>query len=482
MSHIRKLIKAPYFAVAVIALVYTAATIFVSVHLLHDSYQTGGFDLGIFAQSIKNTLAGNFLYNTPEGLSHLAYHFSPVLLLLTPAYWLFPHVQTLLVCQALLFGLSGFLIYKLCRVNKLSHRTSLFIEFLFFINPLLWGTAMFDFHEMAFAVPALLMLLLGIQTKKRWLIILGLVIALTTKEDVIIIVGIFGAWMAAYQFWKERKFPRLYVIIVVAAVVAYGTAIGVSALASEGQFPRILTYGTVRYEYMQLPTGEAFTGALATLFSAGSLSLFFVYFTSLGYLPLLSLRWSFPALVVFLENALSTCPAQHALHQSHAAAIPFLFMGLIAVLAWIKDHPKVQGVTKKYKYLVYLMIFMVTLTSLQYVYSTRLSLAKLPGPQEVATNQVLSLIPDGATVTTMNNVFPHICDRTIAYLPWFHDKYTPIDKGDWGFPEKDTEYVVVDRVHDGAQGTMEYIVKKQPDKYELVIEIDCVKLYRLRQP
>ena len=288
--------------------------------------------------------------------------------------------------------------------------------------------------------------------------------------------------MILYLLWRERRLSRLYLTIFIAALAAYGIAIGVSAIASEGQFPRILTYSTVRYEYMQLPAGEAFQGALATLFSAGSLSLLFVYLTPLGYFPLFQLRWTFPALVVFLENALSTCPAQHALHQSHAAAIPFLFMGLIAALVWIKDQPTIQKVVVKSKYLVYLLIFAVLITSIQYISTTRVKYTELPGHEEAATNQVLAMIPDGATVTTMNSIFPHICDRATAYLPWFHDPYTPIEQGDWGFPEKDTEYVVVDRGHDGAQGTMEFMVKKQPDKYELVIELDGVHLYRLRQP
>ena len=236
---------------------------------------------------------------------------------------------------------------------------------------------------------------------------------------------------------------------------------------------------------MQLPAGEAFQGALATLFSTGSLNLFYVYLTPLFYLPLFPLRWTFPAFVVFLENALTTCPAQHALNQSHAAAIPFLFMGLIAGLVWLRDQPKIQSVINKSgrRLITYAFIFLMVFTSLQYIYSdTRVRYAELPGPAEAATNRVLAMIPDGATVTTMNRVFPHICDRTEAYLPWFYDLNAPTGNGDWGFPTKDTEYVVVDRVHEDSQGTVEYIIKKQPEKYELVIEIDKVKLYRLKQP
>jgi uncharacterized membrane protein len=480
---IKNIIFSHTFQVVVLALIYVAVTIYVSIHLLHDSYQSSAFDLGIFAQTLKYSLQGDLLYATPLGLSQLALHFSPVLLLLIPVYWLFPHVQTLLVCQALLLGLSGILVYRLCRVNKLSHRIGLFVEFLFFINPLLWGVAMFDFHEVAFAIPAILALLLGIQTGKRWLIITGLIIALTTKEDVIMLIGLFAVGRMLYLLWRERKLSYLYLTVFIAALAAYGIAIGVSIIASEGQFPRILTYGTIRYEYIKLPPAEAFRGAMTALFGAGSLSLLYSYLASLGYLPLFSLTWSFPALILLLANALSTCPGQHTLNQSSATALPFLFMGLIAAIVWLKDKLVIQKIVIKPKYIIYLIIFAVIFTSIQFIFSnTRVEYAKLPRSAEAVTNQVLAMIPDGVTVTTTNNVFPHICDRTIAYLPWWDDKYAPIEHGNWGFPEKDTEYVIIDRVHDGGFGTLEFILKKQPEKYELIAKIDGVQLYRLKQP
>jgi hypothetical protein len=136
--------------------------------------------------------------------------------------------------------------------------------------------------------------------------------------------------------------------------------------------------------------------------------------------------------VVLLENTLTTSPAQRAPRISHAAAIPFLFMGLMAALVWLKDKPIIQTVITKYRYLVYLLVIVVVLGAILYISRTGLQNAKLPGQAEAVTNQVLALIPDGASVTVTNNIFPHVCDRTEAYLPWFHDKYTPIENGDWG--------------------------------------------------
>lgn len=472
--------------VIALAIAYIAITIFITVHLLHDSYQTSALDLGMFTQDLKFTLNGQILYNTVGNLSHLAYHFSPVLLLMVPIYWLFPHAQTLLVIQAVLLGASGCLIYWLARVYKLNHHTSLFIELLFFLNPLLWGTALFDFHEVVFAIPAMLALFIGIQTKRNWLIVIGLLVALTSKEDVILTIAIWAIGMIIYYFWKERKIIKIYMIIFLAAIFAYGIAIGTSALTSNGEFPRILTYSTVRFQYLKLPLGDAIRGVVQTFFSSGSLYLFLAYLAPLGYLPLASIQWCFPGLVVLLENVLSTCPNQHnQLLQSQAPAIPFLFISFITSIAWIKDNERFKAILAKIKWRfpIYFGIVMVSV-SLCYLTSTRLSLARLPDAHDYAIDQVLKLIPNDVTVTVNNTLFPHICNRTITYLANWEDPYSPIENGAWGFPEKDTQYIVIDSVYlqlyAGGPGYWENMFTTElNDKYHLVASIDGCNLYQL---
>lgn len=160
----RKCTKSPAFWAVLIALIFAAVIFFITIYLLYDSFHTGGFDLGVFTQDLKSTLQGQILYSS-AGQYQLAHHFSPVLLLLVPFYWFFPHPQMLLVVQGLLLAFSGFLIYRVALEYKFSPRAGLILEGLFFINPLVWGVALYDFHEVAFAIPALLVMFLGM--KKR---------------------------------------------------------------------------------------------------------------------------------------------------------------------------------------------------------------------------------------------------------------------------------------------------------------------------
>ena len=200
-----KLIRKPTFQAVTMAAVFVTILLFVSIHLIYDSYRATALDLGLFAQSLKYTLLGNPLYNTIEGLPHLAHHFSPILFLLVPIYWIAPYTETLLVVQGAALGLSGYLVYVLARHYKLSHRTSLFVEGLFFINPLVWGVALFDFHPVALAIPTLLIMFIGL-IQKRWVLFtVGLVLSLMTKEDVVIALGVFGLVMFIAHYLKNRK-------------------------------------------------------------------------------------------------------------------------------------------------------------------------------------------------------------------------------------------------------------------------------------
>jgi len=488
LPYLGKVIRKPTFQAVTLATVYVAVSLFVSIHLLHDSYRSTALDLGLFAQSLKYTLEGDLLYHTVGGLSHLAYHFSPILLLLVPIYWIAPYCQTLLVVQGAALGLSGYLVYLLARNCKLSHRTSLFIEGLFFINPLVWGVALFDFHPVALAVPTLLVMFIGLIQKKWTLFTIGLVLSLITKEDVIIALGVFGLAMFIANYLKNRKVDNVSLRIFYSALFAYGIAILVSTAASKGGYPPILTYAIARYEYLGQPIVSVIPNAIYTFFSAESLFLAFAYLAPLAFLPLFSLRWAAPGLFVLIANMLSTYPAQHyELRQYPAAAIAFLFMAVISTLAHLREKGELQLLIMKARkhQLTYLVIAMVIAALLVNFYPTsRTRIATLPGPHEEAINRVIALIPDGATVTANNSIFPHLCSRTDAYLPRFIDPYTPIsDNAQWGFPDRETEYVVIDRVykqHYIGGDWEDVIIDELEEKYQLVVEIDGAKLYRLR--
>src|SRR5216683_1930313 len=101
----RRFIRLEPYLVAGVASTYFVLYSVLSV-LRHVTYHSFGPDLGIFDQVFWNTVHGRFLESTmslaqAQPHSYLADHFSPVYLLLMPAYALIPRPETLLVIQTL---------------------------------------------------------------------------------------------------------------------------------------------------------------------------------------------------------------------------------------------------------------------------------------------------------------------------------------------------------------------------------------------
>lgn len=488
LQRLQRLIHSPTFQAIALAIVYILIASSISLSKYYAYHYSAAFDLGIYAQSLQSTLHGDILYASPEGMNHLGYHFSPILFLLVPIFWLAPYVETLLIVQSIALGASGYLVYKLARIQKLSHRTALFVEVLFLISPLLWGVNFYDFHPVALAVPTLLIMLIGL-IQKRWkLFAIGLVLSLMIKEDVLMVLAVFGLVMMIACYVRDRKVDKVYLIVFLSAVATYGIAVVVARAVSGMDVPPMLMYASTRYTYINEPIGQAIVGAFGAFFSLPSLFLFIAYFLPLAFLPLLSPLWAAPALFLLAISMFSTRLGQHCLVQYPAAAIPFLFAAAISTLVQMKDKGNVQRffVGNLQKVSLITIIILIAIAIIDFCpYGTfgYRGIPRLPRPHVAAINKVISLIPDGATVTAPNHIFPHLCTRTTVYMPqgglepnW--------STGVFGLLDVDTKYVVVD-----YQQPWDYkAVQREKgfdwegyltDKYQLIAEIDDVCLYKL---
>jgi uncharacterized membrane protein len=481
LQRLRRLIHNPTFQAVALAVAYIFFASSISL-LHHYSYETYALDLGAFAQSLQSTLHGDILYNTPCGMSQLGYHFSPILFLLAPIFWLFPYCETLLIVQSIALGASGYLVYKLARIQQLSHRTALFVEVLFLLSPLVWGVNFFDFHAVAFAVPMLLIMLIGL-VQKRWkLFALGLVLSLMTREDVIMALAVFGLVMLIAQYVKNKKLDKAYLAIFASSIAMFGIAVVVARAVSGMDVPPILMYGSLRYTYLNEPFGQMLLGALGTFFSGWSMLLLLAYFAPLGFLPLFSPLWAAPALLILAMGMFSTKAGLHELTQYSAPAIPFLFMALIITLTQIREKGRYPFLRKAWKFLPVAMIVVALSVSLPY---TILRGATLPGSHAEAIDRVIALIPDGTTVSAPNHIFPHLCLRTTTYMPPWPTEADPNSLyGDFGVPDRETDYVVIDsqrkQPYPGGGWWEDAIADYLKERYDLLAQMDGVSLYKLK--
>ncbi len=200
MDHIQhRLLRLEPFLVAGVASTYFVLYSVLSV-LRHVTYHSLGPDLGIFDQVFWNTIHGRALESTmslAQGQPHsyLADHFSPVYLLLVPAYALVPRPETLLVIQTLFLALGVWPLYLLARL-KLEpgfHRLVPALAYFLFL-PVAFIN-LFDFHELALAVLPLGFAIYFLEKGRLGWFLVSLVSTFLIKEELPLVGVGFGAYI-----------------------------------------------------------------------------------------------------------------------------------------------------------------------------------------------------------------------------------------------------------------------------------------------
>ena len=179
------------------------------------------------------SIIGNSSPRYRFGFNLLGDHFSPVVALVAPAYWLVPHVWVLVVVQAGLIGLTTFLIARVV-ARRLGQGAGLLIGAIY---ALAWGTqwlALFDFHEVAFALPLVALCYLRLlEGRDRSAVLWALPLMLVKEDSVFLLLGL------ALVLLARRRF-RLAALTSLYAVGTFAVIVGVV-------IPRISYYG--RYTY-----------------------------------------------------------------------------------------------------------------------------------------------------------------------------------------------------------------------------------------
>ena len=160
----------------------------------HHAVQTHGCDLGIFDNVLWNTIHGHGLYSAILGRPFFGEHASPILLLIAPLYALWPDARLLLVVQALALGWAALPIYRVA-ARRLGPTAGGMVLFLYFWYVPLEGLYLFDFHEVALALPLLAYAFEHLTRGhlRRMLLFLGL--SLLCKEEIALTVVAFGLYL-----------------------------------------------------------------------------------------------------------------------------------------------------------------------------------------------------------------------------------------------------------------------------------------------
>ncbi|MFJ8749837.1 DUF2079 domain-containing protein [Streptomyces sp. NPDC102441] len=182
-----------------IAAVVLCALYFLYAYLRYSHFQSPSWDLGIFEQEVR-AYAG---FDAPvvdikgPGYLILGDHFSPVVALLAPLYWIWPSAVALLFAQAALFAGSAVVVGRTVQ-QILGGRAGLCATVAYGLSWGLQEAVKADFHEIAFAVPLLALVCRALLMQRWRAAVLWSLPLVLVKEDLGVTVAVVGLLLALY--------------------------------------------------------------------------------------------------------------------------------------------------------------------------------------------------------------------------------------------------------------------------------------------
>ncbi len=492
----------------------------------YNLFHAYAWDLGIFNQSFWTTLhSGRLFYSTveqfiiPSGV-FFGTHFSPILFFVLPFYALGSSPQTLVVFQSFILALGAIPLYFFAKNSLNSRFVAVAFSLSYLIYPPLQGVNWFDFHVQAF-LPLFFFSTFYFLFKEKWLPYFILVLlSLTVAENVPIAVIFIGL----YCFWRFRKQiinsiktrtyvePKLLVpVLTIAMALLWIVVIG---WIRQTYFPFNTDFTQlykavdnwselkVQGDPMGLPwflikgliTGDTFR-AIGFDFNLKLLYIVLLF----GPLLFLSFRSSITAIsLAWLVPALFSnyTPYYVIGDQFPAYVIAFIFLGAVE---GVKKRPKPFRLPSVGSYAKFLLLSSVLFALVVSPLSPAMTALEnrfpyfsdyhplLATKHSELLQEIANKVPDGASILTINNIFPHFSGRTDAYayplsstvLRYNGTELDPkLDEYIESLFQK-SEYVMTDSVYDSYTSTLIVDRIKNVTDYGLYANsTDGISLYK----
>src|SRR5438552_17155609 len=169
----------------------------------HDHFASNAFDLGVQDQTVWGYSRLQLIPNTVVMIGNLlGDHFHPILMAIAPLYWIWDDVRVLLIVQAVLIGAGGIPIFWWAR-QQLGLLPAIAFEIAYLV---FWGVlsaVVYDFHHIAFAVPAVSFGLYAVLTKNNRLLWPMVLLGLLTRENIALTFAAIGVFvLLAQRRWR----------------------------------------------------------------------------------------------------------------------------------------------------------------------------------------------------------------------------------------------------------------------------------------
>ncbi len=403
----------------------------------HNSFDSGGFDLGVYDQVVWNTLHGRIFFYTTTGqpLLHLSNHADPILLLLAPFYLIHSGPETLLLLQALVIGLGGLPVFWLAWQKLKSSVVALCLLAAYLLYPPLQVATLSDFHPPALAVGFLLFAFYFLVRRNLWGTLIFAVLAMACKEQIPLVVFLMGLF--AFFYYRQRKMGLIlgglavvwFLVVMYWVIPAFsvtGGHIFLDYYADLGSSPgEIIVTAVTRPDLV-----------IRNLWQPAKLQYLRDILAPFAFLPLLGLPVLLIGSPAFAINLLSAKSAMYDATQGHYSAdlAPWVVLAAIYGLGYFRNvagrwWPPVQ---QRVTLVAGLLLLAVSLVwQLFYGFSPLAFNAPhwTVSAHDRLAQRFLDQIPADASVAAQGELYPHLSDREFAYhLPSINDaEYVFVD-------------------------------------------------------
>ena len=456
----------------------------------HDALKSYLNDLGTYDQALWSTVHGNFFHLTSSMVNidnYLGAHFSPILMIFLPFYFIFASPKWLLFFQSLAVGGSAIPIYLFAKEKFKSGKLGLLMLAGYLLYPALGNGLLYDFHEIVLAVFFAAWALYFLENENdRWFIFFAALLALS-QEHLPLLVFMMGLYLIFIK--KRKKFgiivsgvSLLYFFLVMTVLIPYFSSTGKPALIySESMYPS-------RYAWLGSSFSEIAKNIILhpltifkVIFSYERLKYIFILVAPVFSLALFS--WPFWIILpVLFIGILSSNPMTFSVSFYHSAIFaPFVFFASIYTYKkWFLED-------KFLRWMFAILVFAFSLGSsiLYGVFplSPNYKISDyLPSAHAKKIGEVKKMIPADASLSIQHNLGPHFSERQFIYR----------------FPLKkdEAEYVLLDTFDPFADNPkqsfgFEYALQmdtlewqenieelKRSDKYDLIFDEDGYLLFR----
>ena len=411
-----RLIPPAWLWVAILVYMVTYSTLAI---LKHNTFHSYTYDLGIMSQVLWNTAQGRpFEISLDRPMdtelvgSYLGNHVYPILLAVALLYRLWPDPRLLLILQSVVLGLGAVPLYWIARRELRYPWLVIGLIVSYLLYPALGYLNLFDFHPIALSIPFLLFAYWALLERRRAVFWIAIILALTTKEEMIIPIGAFGIYCLTRQQWR-RQGLWLLILSVLWGFLCFGIII---PHYNQGRPFRYTELWSHLLSKSPARADTRISGQVGTtsLLSRETFLFLFYLLLPLGFLPLLApdlLAVSLPSLVYLL---LGNRPALHRVGYHYPAVlIPWLFLAAVYGMARMEQRLEVYP-KRRWEHLPLYLLMIGTLVA-NLALSPILfhwrsgSLSSTTSSEKI--NAALAQIPSQAGVATINSFGAHLSHR-----------------------------------------------------------------------